>query len=38
MTSPEFLDALRGIVGPGNVHADGDLTRFEQDWRQRARG
>ena len=38
MTLNAFLDALRGIVGPGNVHADGDLTRFEQDWRQRARG
>ena len=38
MNSTAFLDALRGLVGPGHVHAEGDLGRFEQDWRQRVRG
>ena len=38
MTETDFLGALRCIVGPHNVHSDGDLVRFEQDWRQRARG
>jgi len=34
----ELLSALQGIVGPGNVLHQGDLSAFEQDWRKRVRG
>jgi len=33
-----LLDALRGIVGPAHVLADGDLSAWEEDWRKRERG
>jgi FAD/FMN-containing dehydrogenase len=32
------LDALRGCVGAAHVLADGDLSAWELDWRQRWRG
>lgn len=35
---PEFLDQLRACVGAAHVHAEGDLSAWEQDWRRRARG
>jgi FAD/FMN-containing dehydrogenase len=40
MTDPStpLPDALRGIVGAAHVLTSGDLTGYEQDWRQRARG
>ena len=34
----ELLDALRRVVGPGNVLADGDLSAWELDWRKRNHG
>ena len=34
----ELLCTLRQIVGPAEVHTEGDLSAWEQDWRQRARG
>ncbi len=33
-----LLDQLRHIVGSSQVFTDGDLSAWEQDWRQRARG
>jgi FAD/FMN-containing dehydrogenase len=33
-----LIDRLRRTVGEANVLVDGDLTAWEQDWRQRARG
>ena len=33
-----FLDALKGVVGADNVLHQGDLSAWEVDWRQRARG
>jgi len=33
-----LLDSLRHIVGSAHVHADGDLSAWEQDWRKRASG
>lgn len=39
MTSTHsFLDALRSIVGSGNVLNEGDLSAWELDWRKRERG
>jgi FAD/FMN-containing dehydrogenases len=35
---PELLCTLRQIVGPAEVHTEGDLSAWEQDWRRRARG
>ncbi|MGE4243612.1 FAD-binding oxidoreductase [Ramlibacter sp.] len=34
----DLLGKLRGIVGAGNVLADGDLSAWEVDWRKRWRG
>lgn len=34
----ELLCTLRQIVGPAEVHTEGDLSAWEQDWRRRARG
>ncbi|WP_144733064.1 FAD-binding oxidoreductase [Extensimonas perlucida] len=34
----ELLPTLRQIVGPAEVHTEGDLSAWEQDWRRRARG
>jgi FAD/FMN-containing dehydrogenase len=36
--SPDFLDALRAIVGEANVLTTGDLSAWELDWRKRERG
>ena len=36
--SPDFLDALRAIVGAANVLTTGDLSAWELDWRKRERG
>jgi FAD/FMN-containing dehydrogenase len=33
-----LLSALRQVVGDTHVLTDGDLTRYEQDWRKRERG
>ena len=33
-----LLGALRHIVGSPHVYTDGDLTAWEQDWRQRSHG
>ena len=33
-----LLDTLAGIVGPAHVLSQGDLTAWEQDWRQRGHG
>ena len=33
-----LLDALRHIVGAAHVYTEGDLSAWEQDWRQRAPG
>lgn len=33
-----LLGTLRGIVGPANVLAEGDLSAWELDWRRRWRG
>ena len=35
---PELLCTLRQIVGPAEVHTEGDLSAWEQDWRRRERG
>ena len=35
---PKLLSDLRAIVGDAHVLTDGDLSRWEQDWRQRAPG
>jgi len=35
---PKLLSELRAIVGDAHVLTDGDLSRWEQDWRQRASG
>ena len=35
---PELVQALQHAVGPDHVLTGGDLTAYEQDWRQRARG
>ena len=32
------LNALRAVVGPGQVLHDGDLSAYERDWRRRWRG
>ena len=37
-THSALLDTLRQAVGAAHVLIDGDLTAYEQDWRQRARG
>ena len=37
-TDTALLDTLRQAVGAAHVLIDGDLTAYEQDWRQRARG
>jgi FAD/FMN-containing dehydrogenase len=37
-TAAAALQALRAIVGPGQVLAEGDLSAWEQDWRRRWRG
>lgn len=37
-SSAELLAALRAAVGPDHVLADGDLSNWETDWRQRSRG
>lgn len=37
-TSPAFMDTLRDTVGASNVLVEGDLSAWEQDWRQRSRG
>jgi len=34
----EFLNKLTAIVGPAHVQTNGDLTKFEEDWRKRAKG
>ena len=34
----ELLDALRQAIGTAQVLVDGDLSAWEQDWRQRVRG
>ncbi|RCX08575.1 FAD-binding oxidoreductase [Extensimonas vulgaris] len=34
----DLLHTLRQIVGPAEVHTEGDLSAWEQDWRRRARG
>ncbi|MDF1481623.1 FAD-binding oxidoreductase [Extensimonas sp. H3M7-6] len=34
----DLLHTLRQIVGPAEVHNEGDLSAWEQDWRRRARG
>ncbi|MGE4377914.1 MAG: FAD-binding oxidoreductase [Burkholderiaceae bacterium] len=34
----ELLPTLRQLVGPAEVHTEGDLSAWEQDWRRRARG
>ena len=34
----ELLAALRHIVGDAHVLSEGDLSAWEQDWRQRVRG
>ncbi|MDR1968839.1 MAG: FAD-binding oxidoreductase [Burkholderiaceae bacterium] len=36
--TPSLPDTLRGIAGAAHVLTGGDLGRYEQDWRQRARG
>lgn len=33
-----LLDQMRHIVGSAHVYTDGDLTAWEQDWRQRSHG
>lgn len=33
-----IIEQLRAVVGAANVLADGDLTAWELDWRQRSRG
>ncbi|MCE9661368.1 MAG: FAD-binding oxidoreductase [Burkholderiales bacterium] len=33
-----LLEKVRGVVGAGNVLADGDLSAWEVDWRKRFRG
>jgi len=33
-----LLNELRHIVGAAHVYTDGDLSAWEQDWRQRSRG
>ena len=33
-----LIESLRHIVGAANVLTDGDLTAWEQDWRQRSHG
>ena len=38
MTAAALLDTLRQTVGAAHVLTDGDLTAWEQDWRQRERG
>ena len=38
MNPSMLLDALRTIVGVPHVLSDGDLSAWEMDWRQRARG
>nr|MBP7532344.1 FAD-binding oxidoreductase [Ottowia sp.] len=37
-THSALLDTLRQAVGAAHVLIDGDLTAYEQDWRQRACG
>ncbi len=34
----EFLNKLTSIVGPTHVQTSGDLSKYEQDWRKRAKG
>ena len=38
MTAAALLDTLRQTVGAAHVLTEGDLTAWEQDWRQRERG
>ena len=38
MSMPDFLAELRAVVGTAHVLTEGDLTRWERDWRQRERG
>ena len=38
MSSNSVLDALRAIVGTAHVLTEGDLSRWEQDWRRRTHG
>ena len=38
MSMPDFLAELRSVVGTAHVLTEGDLTRWERDWRQRERG
>ena len=38
MTTERLLEALRQIVGVNHVLAEGDLSAWEVDWRQRNRG
>ncbi len=33
-----LLDSLRHVVGAAHVYTDGDLSAWEQDWRQRTHG
>jgi FAD/FMN-containing dehydrogenase len=35
---PSLIDTLRSLIGSPYVLTDGDLSAYEQDWRQRARG
>jgi FAD/FMN-containing dehydrogenase len=35
---PSLIDTLRSLMGSQHVLTDGDLSAYEQDWRQRARG
>ena len=34
----EFLNKLTNIVGSTHIQTSGDLTKYEEDWRKRARG
>lgn len=34
----EFLQKLATIVGPAHIQTSGDLSKYEEDWRKRAKG